>query len=638
MHPQHPTSPAAGEAVEQHPSPMSRRHLLLGTASCALLAACGGGGHTGSEAASDAGTAPAAGSDASATGHATAEDWQSARDTRWQEQLARLKAQKYVTAASARLDDVVKAIQRAVQDKHYTVLLPAGDTWLEDDWNPAALVPAGQGPLTLFTEGRHAFTGKGRLKLDRAMRLYNCWFRQRSPDQVYAGWVNGLVLQFNRFTDPAPKSQALRLHPVGWDRYNKVDFQWNDIGGIGANGQPAPYAYGVYAADLRDSVLSHNRIRLDGRDEIKGRCIWYEGGWNNQFVSNYIDGGFIGITAVVMGLPQSTTGQNSHAPNQSHLDNLIQGNTLRNIVEESISYDAHAEGGLWHPVVDVFDLARVGGSEYGKTGTPERPAVLVPVNPNLPKDALPFSEKLYQDYFVVWNSGPLTGKYAQIWKCTLHDNGRLMAFWLRSPRHADNLVLKAGAKGLRLGELTQEDFTLIANNHKVSIGAVAANIRIEDNLIYSKAYSGKNTTAIGLWGTGLGFRISGNQIIDEGGAADFKSRTSISVTHVGGVSAKTVPETYTGPDGQPAVREVFCGHGTQTRVGLLVGHSVVEKNEMGQLPLRITLKEYGGYGDYREMGTSPMVIRDNTGVPAGQPVFGVWGAGGPPTFKRVDRF
>ena len=182
---------------------------------------------------------------------------------------------------------------------------------------------------------------------------------------------------------------------------------------------------------------------------------------------------------------------------------------------------------------------------------------------------------------------------------------------LRSPRRADNRVLSAADPALRPGELTQEDFTLIANNYRVAVCSVAANARVVGNTVLARSFGDRYTTAISFWGAGSGFEVSDNTLLDDGLLPQHRRLAGIRIAHVAGVHAKQ------------NLQGLRSAYGNHSHCTLPASRGRVLGNRLGGQGLRLHAKAYSGAGGFVR-ATHQAIVRDNSGLYDGAPEIADW--------------
>ncbi|WP_151633768.1 hypothetical protein [Noviherbaspirillum aerium] len=574
------------------PAQAKRRRLLIAGGSGLMLGACGGG--TGDEAQSTTASLLETGApEMSPAAYITnAADWERLRDREKAVMMGVLNQSNYRRPASNLPQALAEAVQASLQDGRPIKLLP-GVTELDQVLDLRTSGPKRK--VTIFSDGDHCFRGRHPVQTRLPLQIYNCCFEQASR-QIVSAYVNDLLLWFNTFSNS--KSESVFLQALALDEgFNRLSMRWNDFSG---------HRYALMANDMNDSLIEHNRCR-----QSVGRNFQCNGGYGNHFINNVIHGGVTGIANLIHGIPKPGSEEHSRAYNQSHLDTVIEGNILTDITEEAIGFDAFGNNAYSHPVVDQFTLARYYGS-HGKIGTKESPSILVPRNPGgASAGPIPEDENVYRHYFVVWLTGPLAGKYAQIHRSFVHGSSGLVGFSLRSPRWAANQIRSASDPALRPGELTQEDFGAIQDNVMVNICSLAANFRIRYNRIECSSFASKFTTAISMWGGCSGFTVANNTLADVGVQPERRRFAGIRLSHLAGFHPKV---------NKAGVRTAYGSHTLCTSP---VAYARVENNALGGLGIRMHNEPYSGAGGIvRAIHQS--AVSGNTNVFGGAPEIANW--------------
>lgn len=613
----------------------SRRGWMLTTASSALLAGCGGGGDSSggaSESALSAAAAVPAAADPLDTIVFTnfKTQWAPARRQELQKLIDTLDRLGPIDVDSG-LDKLNAAIAEArrtgrpirLASGKRTRIAGSGEEWRLHE------VGTAERPVQIYcgnVDGAHIFEGGGRLFADNShVHVYNCRFEKTTVRGVYSR----LVIKFNVFLCNGDQT-AVRMSPLSWNSLrNELYMQWNHIGDA---------QYCLYAHDLVNSRFSYNWC-----DRIVASTVHFNGGFDNHFDHNYIFGGKTGIINAVRGvINPSAAAAESRARHQSHFGTRIRYNRIRNVAEESISYDAYPNYPEQHPVVDHLLVGRIGSEIRGVVGGPAQPKLLVwsryeyedrhpgisnPVVNTIPQpeeNPQDPSRKLYNGYCVMWLEGRLQGKYAQIYDCTSVGDTRVVGFALRSPGFEENRLRKRSEAGVRPNELTQEDVEAgVPDGDWITVCAIAADFEISHNVIDVARITDHTVAGIVLWGAGVGFSINDNVIQPAGTVLD--GRAGIAVRHVAGFGPKEKEERS--PDGE--VRRTRTAYGAYETSLAAVTHGSIVGNRLNGLSLTLN---HGSYTDWAVKGegmphlrfTFTLKVHGNRGLERAPVTVPVW--------------
>ncbi|WKB52806.1 hypothetical protein [Eleftheria terrae] len=605
----------------------SRRGWMLTTASSALLAGCGGGGDS-SGGASESALSAAAAVPAAADPLDTIvfsdfkRQWAPARRQELQKLIDTLDRLGPIDVDSG-LDKLNAAIAEAERTGRPIRLASGKRTRIAGNDQKWELKEVGtpERPVRIYcgnVDGQHILEGGGWLFANNShVHIYNCRFVQTTVQGVYSR----LVVKFNTFECNKDRLQtAVRMLPLSWDSlHNELDMQWNHIGKA---------QYCLYAHDLRNSRFSYNWC-----DEIVASTVHFNGGFDNHFDHNYIFGGKTGIINAVRGvINPSAAAAESRARHQSHFGTRIRYNRIRNVAEESISYDAYPTDTERHPVIDHLLVGRIGATKRGIVDGPEQPKLLIwsryeftdrhpgisnPVVNIIPQptgDPKHPSRSLYRGYCIMWLEGRLQGKYAQIYDCTSVGDTRVVGFALRSPGFEENRLRKRTEAGVRPNELTQEDLNeAVPDGDWVTVCAIAADFEISRNVIDVDRITDHTVAGIVLWGAGVGFSINNNDIRPAGPVRD--GRDGIAVCHVAGFNPKDMVERLQGGE----ERRTRTAKGAYETCLAPVTHGSIVGNRLNGLPLLVDCRSYTdwtveGEGRPHLYYTFPLKVHGNRGL------------------------
>lgn len=373
------------------------------------------------------------------------------------------------------------------------------------------------GHLAIFSDGEVVIRGNQRVELATDLALYNLRF-ENEIDGLLFPVVNttqrNITVMGCQFY-PADRKRV--LYATGSAFVQNLLFRFNEIG---------PSTYTAYTFTV---ILSEFSDNWSVKDNIFDRHFFRVGGYRNSYYRNYIGRGRTGITGM---FDHASDATRLYPSLQQFVGDIIEGNVFDRVAEEAVSYDVQANSATTHSVLTLATIQAISGSA---TSSPTLQCSYDGVSDITRWAPAP-------NRFVQFLTGPCAGMYAQIWSLAAADadtvNMVVRGLGVGVPALKPRVPGSTGRflGDLLTGELAQEDFTSALNGSVVAVCDLAIGAQIRNNIFLCHPYYPPGQAGLTLWGSTVGFEISGNRFIDLAeGTADHQA---IKCTTVSGIAAK----------------------------------------------------------------------------------------------------